>query len=190
MRASLCLASLAFFVTGCGSGAPPNTVPTCTTGSGVLLVAPVPGSTVSSTTGTIVIVSQGPIFATNVGLAVAASNPQTDQPNSPPSTVYPLFGPIASPTLPPASPLPTSSAAPSATPTATPAVTPSPSGPTPTPRPVPTPMQTPPIFSNPVYYEATGFTLSSKQTYTVEVAGVGKSACVNAPIPGAVFSTQ
>lgn len=159
---------------GCGNGSPASTSPTaapnlCTTGTQVVLVSPIPGSTAVPTgTTTLIIASMGGIIYQNAALALLPSNGAPSAPRA-------LVGPVAAP-----------SASPSPSPTATPAATPAA---TPTPAPTPTPVPPVPLpFANPTYYQSNGFTLSPNLTYTVEIASTDAS-CANTPIIGATFST-
>jgi hypothetical protein len=166
---AIALGIVALVIAACGGGGTTSnpsttTLGACSTGTLLVLVNPVPGSTGVPTTTSVIVASMGAVIYQNSALAIIPTSTGAPIAGTTPSPPQLLVGPVVAPT-----PAPTA--------------TPMPGGPSPTPAPsVPLP------FANPTYYQASGFVLSSNTTYAVEIANLN-AGCVDSPIIGATFST-
>lgn len=164
------------FLVGCNSdpsagaafsGNPPSK--RCSTGTVIVLVNPVPGSTVTPGERAVEIASNGAIASSAAALAVTSGAAR--------SPARLLYGPILPPT-------PTPGTASLSAPSIAKA-----SQSTPTPAPTPSPQPTAPIpFPSPVFYQARGFRLAAHRSYSVDVASETAKCTLN-PIGGATFET-
>jgi len=167
VRSVFCVLLIA--AVGCGSSggsSPSDSQPgSCTTGTEVVLVKPVPGTTVSAGTKTLKIASSAGIAYGNTALLAESTAGGSSGP-------FPLVGPVKAPRD------HSKSIELWGTPT-----------PSPTPPPTPTPEPTAPVpFPSPVYYAAHGFGLQPGQTYLVEVVRTD-SSCRPHTIRNAQFNT-
>jgi hypothetical protein len=168
MRIAVFVLSIA--IAGCGSaggGTPASQGDRCSTGTEVVLVSPIPGTTVSHHLSALKIASSAGIAYKNTALLAKSTAGATSGP-------FPLVGPVP-PTRRRSDP---SDSLGWATPT-----------PTPSPPPTPTPKPTAPVpFPSPVYYAARGFKLAPSQTYLVQVVRTG-APCQPYTILNAQFKT-
>lgn len=171
MRLFLCVVSLVLTACGAGGNSSITQPDRCSTGTEVVLVRPVPGTTVSHRLSTLKIASSAGITFQNTALLAVSTTGKTSGPK-------PLVGPV-----PPAEERKADDKAPRAWPTPTPS-------PSPSPPPTPTPKPTAPVpFPSPVYYAAHGFDLASGQTYRVQIVRTG-AHCQPDTIRNAQFKTR
>jgi hypothetical protein len=164
--------ALSAVIAGCGSSGSGSAVSQpafCKTGTEVVLVMPIPGTTVSYRLKTMKIASSSGIAFANTALLAESTTGKSSGP-------FPLLGPVP----PPQQRRPDRLSAPLASPTPSP---------TPTPAPTPTPKPTAPVpFPSPVYYAAHGFSLVPGQTYLLQVVRTDANCRPNT-IRNAQFNT-